>query len=117
MILSHRQIKLLLFYIIIYYHIYVQVKPKEEVIDIDLTDPEVEKAAVKIQAGFKGYQARKSLNEKVWLGLARMSGLNTLFFYLSVDNFIFSARINFFHTVNFGLFWWEIFWTLQFVVC
>ena len=49
--------------------VYVQAEPKEEVIDIDLTDPEVEKAAVKIQAGFKGYKARKkTLTEKVWLG-------------------------------------------------
>ena len=35
----------------------------EEQIDIDLTDPEVSKAAVKIQAGFKGYQTRKGLKE------------------------------------------------------
>ena len=35
----------------------------EEEIDIDLNDPDVEKAAVKIQASFKGFQARKA---KVW---------------------------------------------------
>ena len=34
--------------------------PNEE-IDIDLTDPEVAKAAEKIQAGFKGYKTRKEL--------------------------------------------------------
>ena len=34
---------------------------EEEEIDIDLTDPEVEKAAVKIQASFKGFKARKTL--------------------------------------------------------
>jgi len=33
----------------------------EEVVDIDLNDPEVEKAATKIQAGFKGYMKRKEL--------------------------------------------------------
>ena len=32
-----------------------------EVVDIDLNDPEVAKAATKIQAGFKGYMTRKEL--------------------------------------------------------
>merc|ERR1711874_343865 len=31
---------------------------EEEIIDIDLTDPDVEHAATKIQAGFKGMKAR-----------------------------------------------------------
>ena len=38
-------------------------KPQEEEIDIDLNDPEVEKAAVKIQATFKGYHTRKEMQE------------------------------------------------------
>lgn len=36
---------------------------KEEEVDIDLTDPEVEKAATKIQAGFKGMKTRKEIKE------------------------------------------------------
>lgn len=35
-------------------------KEDEEEIDIDLNDPEVEKAAVKIQAGFKNFKNRKA---------------------------------------------------------
>ena len=35
----------------------------EEVIDIDLNDPEVEAAATKIQAGFKGMKTRKEISE------------------------------------------------------
>ncbi|XP_071842093.1 uncharacterized protein [Apostichopus japonicus] len=37
---------------------------EEEEVDIDLTDPEVEQAALKIQAGFKGFKARKELKGK-----------------------------------------------------
>lgn len=32
-----------------------------DIIDIDLNDPEVEKAAFKIQAGFRGHLARNSI--------------------------------------------------------
>merc|ERR1719438_12471 len=42
----------------------VQVMEKEDEIDIDLDDPEVEAAATKIQAGFKGLKARKEVEEK-----------------------------------------------------
>merc|ERR1712037_187201 len=37
---------------------------EEEVIDIDLNDPEVEAAATKIQAGFKGHKTRKEMKAK-----------------------------------------------------
>ena len=37
---------------------------EEEEVDIDLTDPDVENAAIKIQAGFKGYKTRKEVQEK-----------------------------------------------------
>ncbi|XP_046353040.1 FK506-binding protein 5-like isoform X5 [Haliotis rufescens] len=36
---------------------------EEEEVDIDLNDPDVEKAAIKIQAGFKGFKARKEVQE------------------------------------------------------
>merc|ERR1712181_174034 len=39
-------------------------KEEEEVIDIDLTDPDVEAAATKIQAGFKGHKTRKEMKSK-----------------------------------------------------
>jgi len=40
---------------------------EEEEVDIDLNDPDVAIAALKIQAGFKGFKARKQLQEKqVW---------------------------------------------------
>ena len=35
----------------------------DEEIDIDLDDPDVEQAATKIQASFRGHQTRKSLKE------------------------------------------------------
>ena len=38
-------------------------KEEEEEVDIDLTDPDVENAALKIQAGFKGMKARQEIKE------------------------------------------------------
>ena len=37
----------------------MQPESAEEVVDIDLKDPEVEKAALFIQSGFKGFKAKK----------------------------------------------------------
>lgn len=37
---------------------------EEEEVDIDLNDPEVEKAPTKIQAGFKGYKTRKEMQKE-----------------------------------------------------
>ena len=36
---------------------------EEEEVDIDLNDPEVGAAALKIQAGFRGFQTRKEMKE------------------------------------------------------
>ena len=48
---------------------------EEEEIDIDLDDPDVGKAAVKIQAGFRGLQARRQVqaakDSKVCLGTSQ----------------------------------------------
>ena len=42
----------------------MEAAPAEEEIDIDLNDPEVGVAATKIQAGFRGLQARKEVKQK-----------------------------------------------------
>ena len=44
-------------------HVVAETPSEEEIIDIDLEDPEVEKAASRIQAGFKGHKARKEVKE------------------------------------------------------
>ena len=47
---------------------------EEEEIDIDLNDPEVEKAVNKIQAGFRDFKARKQVKaETVCAGSLRMA--------------------------------------------
>jgi hypothetical protein len=42
----------------------VQLENDENILDIDMGDPEVEKAATKIQAGFRGHQTRKQLKHE-----------------------------------------------------
>lgn len=37
----------------------------DEVADIDLSDPELEKAATKIQATFKGFKARREMDPSI----------------------------------------------------
>lgn len=39
-------------------------KKVAEELDIDLTDPELNKAATKIQASFRGHKTRKNVDEK-----------------------------------------------------
>ncbi|XP_041470803.1 fibrous sheath CABYR-binding protein-like [Lytechinus variegatus] len=39
-------------------------QPQEEEVDIDLNDPEVEKAAIKIQSSFKGFKTRRDMSAK-----------------------------------------------------
>ena len=55
---------------------------EEEEIDIDLDDPDVGKAAVKIQAGFRGLQARRQVQaakgSKVCLGVASYASFTRL---------------------------------------
>jgi hypothetical protein len=49
-------------------------KKEEEEVDIDLDDPNTENAALKIQAGFRGYKTRKEIN------------LHLLFFFIAGFN-------------------------------
>ena len=51
-----------------------EVKKEEEEVDIDLNDPEVEKAAIKIQSGFKGYKVRRELKDKTEEGGEQKDG-------------------------------------------
>lgn len=48
---------------------------RKEEVDIDLNDPDVEQAALKIQAGFKGYQARKEVKDKMSNNEAKEEGV------------------------------------------
>lgn len=53
----------------------------EEVVDIDLNDPEVAAAATRIQAGFKGYMVRKHGKEEPAQEV-RTSDIRTLCLYV-----------------------------------
>ncbi|XP_052061000.1 uncharacterized protein LOC127701221 isoform X7 [Mytilus californianus] len=50
---------------------------QEEEVDIDLNDPETANAALKIQAGFRGYKTRKELQGQVEEGKTKESESNT----------------------------------------
>ena len=45
-----------------------ELQHNEDVVDIDLDDPEVAAAATKIQAGFKGHKTRKDMKERKGIG-------------------------------------------------
>jgi uncharacterized membrane protein len=53
-------------------------KEEEEEVDIDLGDPEVEKAALKIQSGFRGHMARQEIRQKKVKGVVKVTGSTTL---------------------------------------
>ena len=74
---------------------------EEEEVDIDLTDPDVENAAVKIQAGFKGFKARKEAKNKVGQLRSlevklRSLGVISQYSSLSASNQYFYLRLCFF---------------------
>lgn len=45
-------------------NIYIKVAEELEELDIDMEDPDLHKAATKIQATFKGHKARKELTDE-----------------------------------------------------
>jgi hypothetical protein len=53
-----------LYYVPLYLAYPARATEEEEEIDIDLEDPATEKAALKIQAGFRGHKTRKELGSK-----------------------------------------------------
>jgi len=57
----------------------------EEEVDIDLNDPDVEAAAVKIQAGFKGFKVRQESQRCVLYDRHMLSGY---ILFLDISNSI-----------------------------
>jgi len=62
-------------------------KEEEEEVDIDLDDPDVEKAAIKIQAGFKGFKARKEVKEE------QVRNVLIMLCYIGMDHFRLSKNV------------------------
>lgn len=68
------------------------VADQSEEIDIDLNDPEVEKAAVKIQSGFRGMKTRSELTNKQVINKTRAIILEIRATVLGVRATILGAR-------------------------
>lgn len=52
-------------HLLLLYYFYYSTFQNDEIDDIDLSDPELNKAAVKIQASFRGHMVRKEHEEEI----------------------------------------------------